>query len=98
MIFHESDVNPSQASALRAFLNDYLPTTEKLIEAYLSIEEKQIAGKALANTKKEIEKSLDTTIVAFENILKKMYQEHEMDITSDITAMELILQQEDLTE
>jgi len=98
MIFHELDVNPSQASSLGVFLNYYLPTTEKLIEAYLSIGEKQIAGKALANTKKEIENSLDTIIVAFENILEKMYQEHEMDITSDIAAMEIIMQQEGLTE
>lgn len=98
MIFHELDVNPSQASSLGVFLNYYLPTTEKLIEAYLSIGEKQITGKALSNTKKEIENSLDTIIVAFENILEKMYQEHEMDITSDIAAMEIIMQQEGLTE
>lgn len=98
MIFHELDIHPSQASSLGVFLNYYLPTTEKLIEAYLSIGEKQITGKALANTKKEIENSLDTIIVAFENILEKMYQEHEMDITSDIAAMEIIMQQEGLTE
>lgn len=98
MIFHELDVNPSQASSLGVFLNYYLPTTEKLIEAYISIGEKQVSGISLENTKKEIENSLDTIIVAFENILERMYQAQELDITSDIAAMEIIMQQDGLTE
>lgn len=98
MIFHELDVNPSQASSLGVFLNYYLPTTEKLIEAYITIGEKQVSGASLSNTKIEIENSLDTIIAAFENILERMYQEQELDITSDIAAMEIIMKQEGLTD
>ncbi len=98
MIFHEVDTNPSQAASLGVFLNYYLPTTDKLIEAYISIGEKQITGRSLSKTKKEIENSLDTIILAFENILEKMYEEHEMDISSDIAAMEIIMEQEGLTD
>ncbi len=98
MIFHEVDVNPAQAHSLGMFLNYYLPTTEKLLEAYISIGEKKVTGKSLAQTKKEIEQSLETIIRAYENILEKMYAEHEMDISSDIAAMEIMMKQDGLTE
>lgn len=96
-IFHEVDVNPSQADSLGMFLNYYLPTTEKLLDAYITIGEKQITGKNLLKTQKEIENSLETIITAFENILEKMYEVHEMDIASDIAAMEIMMKQEGLT-
>lgn len=98
MIFYEVDANPSQATSLSLFLNYYLPTTEKLIEAYISIGEKQIIGGSLPKTKKEIENSLNTIILAFENILERLYKVHEMDISSDITAMEIMMKQEGLTD
>ncbi len=96
MIFHEIDINPSQAHSLGMFLNYYLPTTEKLLDAYASIGEKQIKGKNLSKAKKEIEEALDTIVCAFEGILEKLYEEHEMDIASDIAAMEIMMKQEGL--
>ena len=96
-IFHEVDVNPSQAVSLGMFLNYYLPTTEKLLDAYISIGEKQVTGNNLIKTQKEIENSLDTIIIAFENILEKMYEAHEMDIASDIATMEIMMKQDGLT-
>lgn len=94
MIFHEVDVNPAQADKLGLFLNYYLPTTEKLLEAYIDLDEKEIKGKSLQKTQKEIDASLDTINASFEGLLDKFYQEKELDITSDITAMEVIMKQE----
>ena len=51
MIFHEIDVNPSQAQSLGVFLNYYLPTTEKLLDAYVSLDEKQASGKNANQTR-----------------------------------------------
>ncbi len=96
MIFQEVDSNPSQAHSLGMFLNCYLSTAEKLIEGYISINEKQIIGKSLTNTKKDIESSLNIIVKAFENILEKMYA--EMDISSDIAAMEIMMKQEGLAD
>ena len=70
---------------------------QKLLDAYITIGEKQITGKNLLKTQKEIENSLETIITAFENILEKMYEVHEMDIASDIAAMEIMMKQEGLT-
>lgn len=94
MIFHEVDVNPTQADKLGLFLNYYLPTTEKLLEAYIDLDEKEIKGKSLQKAQKEIELSLDTINDSFEKLLDKFYQEKELDIVSDITAMEVIIKQE----
>ena len=94
MIFHEVDVNPEQADKLGLFLNYYLPTTEKLLEAYIDLDEKEIKGNSLQKAQKEIELSLDTINDSFEKLLDKFYQEKELDIASDITAMEVIIKQE----
>lgn len=96
MIFHEVDINPAQDDKLGMFMNYYLPTTEKLLEAYIEIDEKQVKGKTLERTKKDIECALDKIIDSFEGLLDKFYQEQEMDITSDISAMEIIMKQEGL--
>lgn len=96
MIFHEIDVNPSQAQSLGVFLNYYLPTTEKLLDAYVSITEHKIVVSNLSTAKKEIEESLNTIIRSFEGILEKLYEEYEMDISSDIATMELVMKKEGL--
>lgn len=95
-IFHEVDVNPKQANSLGVFLNYYLPTTEKLLDAYVSLDEKQATGKQSAQTKKEIEEAVSTIVTAFEGILEKLYEEYEMDIASDIAALELSMKQDGL--
>jgi hypothetical protein len=94
MIFCEVDINPNQLDKLGLFINYYLPTTEKLLETYMDISDKQIKGKSLMKTKSDIEKALDTMIGAFEGILDKFYQEKEIDIAGDISALEMMIHQE----
>lgn len=98
MIFHEVDVNPQNADKLGMFMNYYLPTTEKLLEAYIEIDEKQIKGKSLEKTKKDIEEAIDKIIDSFEGLLDKFYHEKEMDIATDISAMEILMKQDGLSE
>ncbi|MCU6716631.1 5-bromo-4-chloroindolyl phosphate hydrolysis family protein [Roseburia amylophila] len=98
MIFHEVDINPQHADKLGMFMNYYLPTTEKLLEAYIEIDEKQVKGKTLQKVKKDIEESIDKIIDSFEGILDKFYQEKELDIATDISAMEILMKQDGLIE
>lgn len=98
MIFHEVDVNPQNADKLGMFMNYYLPTTEKLLETYIEIDEKQIKGKSLEKTKKDIEGAIDKIIDSFEGLLDKFYHEKEMDIATDISAMEILMKQDGLSE
>lgn len=96
MIFHEIDVNPSQAQSLGVFLNYFLPTTEKLLDTYMSITEKRVDGSNLSAAKTEIEEALNTIIGSYESILEKLYEEYEMDISSDIATMEIVMKKEGL--
>lgn len=79
-------------------MNYYLPTTEKLLEAYMEIDEKKIKRKSLERTKKDIEGAIDKLIESFEGLLDKFYQEKELDISTDISAMEILMKQDGLTE
>lgn len=94
MIFYELDVYPQQLEKLGLFLNYYLPTTDKLLEAYIDADSKQIKGKNLIKTKKEIERTLGSINDAFERTLDKFYQEKEIDIAGEIAALEIMMQQE----
>ena len=95
-IFYEVDGNPSQADKLGMFINYYLPTTEKLLEAYIDIDENETRKVTSKRLKKEIRNSIGNLNQAFEGILDKFYQEQEMDLLGDIAAMEVMMKQEDI--
>lgn len=96
MIFLELDNQPQHAERLGLFLDYYLPTTLKLLEAYIEADEKPIEGRTINDVKKEIESSLDTINDSFEGILDKFYQEQEIDVVSDISALESMMEQEEI--
>lgn len=97
MIFYEVDLNPQYADKLGMFMNYYLPTTKKLLDAYMDIDEKKVVGDSLKKSKRDIEDAIDKLIESFEGILNKFYQEKELDIATDISAMEILMKQDSLT-
>lgn len=97
LIFHEVDINSRYAKSLGMFLNYYLPTTDKLLEEYVSIGKKDIKGKVLTRTRKEIEEALDTIVTAYDQLLENIYEEQEIDILSDISAVEMMIKQDGLS-
>ena len=52
----------------------------------------------MERTKKDIEGAIDKLIESFEGLLDKFYQEKELDISTDISAMEILMKQDGLTE
>ena len=97
-IFAQVEKYPDKAPELHKFMNYYLPTTTKLIDAYRDIDEHPVAGENTANTKHEIEDTLDTINDAFEKLLDRSFAEQAMDISSDISVMKTMLAKEGLTE
>ena len=75
----------------------YLPTTTKLIDAYRDLDGKPEYGTNVSKTKKEIEDTLDTINEAFENLFDSLFEDTAWDISSDISTMKVMLQQEGLT-
>lgn len=96
MIFYELDLSPQYADKLGMFMNYYLPTTKKLLDSYIEIDEKEVKGKSLEKSKKDIAEAFDKLIVSFDSILDKFYQAKELDIASDISTMEILMKQENL--
>ena len=97
-IFSQVERNPEIAPELHKFMNYYLPTTSKLIDAYQELDNQSIAGENIAGTKREIEDTLDTINSAFEKLLDRFFQDTAWDISSDISVMKTMLAQEGLTQ
>ncbi len=76
----------------------YLPTTLKLLEAYKEFDRQPVQGENITTAKKEIEKTLDTINLAFENLLDDLFEDAAMDVSTDISVLNTMLAQEGLTE
>lgn len=87
---------PAKLSQIRKFMNYYLPTTLKLLNAYDRMDSTGASGTNIDGTKGKIEDMLDTICVAFSKQLDNLYGEEAMDISADITVMEQMLAQEGL--
>ena len=96
-IFREVEKDPGSVSDMKKMMSYYLPTTSKLLNAYCELDSQPITGQNIENTKKEIEKALDTINTAFENFLDSFYEEKAWDISSDISVLNTMLAQEGLT-
>ena len=85
---------PSKLPQIRKFMNYYLPTTLKLLNAYDRMDAAGVSGANIDGTKGKIEDMLDSVCVAFSRQLDALYGEEALDISADIKVMEQMLQQE----
>ena len=96
-IFEQVKNKPDTAQSLRKFMEYYLPTTEKLLSAYVEVDKQPQVGDNITNTKKEIETAMDTINDAFEKLLDSLFEDLAWDISSDISVMKTMLEQDGLT-
>lgn len=97
-IFGYVEKHPNKLPEIRKFMNYYLPTTLKLVNAYREFDAQTVSGNNIVGTKKEIQEILDTINVAFENLLDSLFEDDAMDISSDISALNIMLAQDGLKE
>ena len=90
--------HPHKVSQLRNFMEYYLPTTLKLVNAYRDFEQQDAEGENINAAKQNIENVLDTINDAFENLLDNLYEDDFIDINADISTMETLLRQDGLTD
>ena len=95
-IFAQLEKQPEKAPVLRKFMDYYLPTTEKLLQAYVELDQQPDVGDNITKTKKEISEAIDAINDAFENLLNKMFEDIAWDISSDISVMKTMLAQDGL--
>lgn len=86
--------NPKKLPQIRKFMNYYLPTTLKILNAYDRMAATGIEGENITATKNRVAGMLDTICLAFDKQLDSLYGEEALDISTDITVMEQMLQRE----
>ena len=97
-IFESVDRNPKYTNDMKKFMEYYLPTTLKLVNAYHEFEKVDIQGENITTAKAEIEETLDTINEAFEHFLDDLYQEAAFDVTTDAEVLQSMLARDGWTE
>ena len=88
---------PAKLPQIRRFLNYYLPTTLKILNAYDRMDAVGVSGENIDSTKERVERMMGTIVKAFDKQLDALFGAEAMDISTDITVMENLLSQEGLT-
>lgn len=83
---------------IKRFLNYYLPTTLKLLNAYDRMGAAGVSGENIDGTKERVEAMMDTIVAAFDKQLDALFADEALDVATDITVMENLLRQEGLSE
>ena len=96
-IFEQVEQHPEKLPDIRKFMSYYLPTTLKLVNTYREFEEQPVQGETIMTAKREIQDTLDTISVAFENLLDRLFEDDALDISTDISVLQTMLAQEGLT-
>lgn len=96
-IFAQVTKNPSKLVQIRKFMNYYLPTTVKLLTSYAELSAQSVRGKNITTTMQKVENIMDTIVVAFEKQLDSLFGAEALDISTDITVLEGMLEREGLT-
>lgn len=88
---------PKKLPQIRRFLNYFLPTTLKILNAYDRMDAVGISGENIDATKAKVEAMMGTIVNAFDKQLDSLFGAEAMDISTDITVMENLLAQEGLS-
>ena len=96
-IFELAKQDPGKKAQLQKFMDYYLPTALKLLNTYASLPAQDVQGENIADAKKNIERSMDLLVTAFENQLDKLFQADALDVNADIAALEGMLNLDGLT-
>ena len=89
--------DPSDIPQINKFMNYYLPTTIKLLNAYDRMSAQGIEGENLTKSMNSINEMLDAAIVAYKKRLDSLFANQALDIETDIEVMNTMLAREGLT-
>lgn len=97
-IFDYVKSHPNQLGDIRKFMNYYLPTTLKILNAYDRMSAQGVSGENIDATMDRIQHMMDTIVAAFEKQLDSLFGEEALDISTDITVLETMMAREGLTD
>lgn len=96
-ITQDAIADPSDIPQIKKFMNYYLPTTIKLLNAFDRMSAQGIEGENLGKSMKNINEMLDAAIEAFKKRLDSLFEDQALDIETDIKVMNTMLAREGLS-
>ena len=97
-IFDQVKEDPSRLPQIRKFMDYYLPTTLKILNAYDRMGSQGVSGENISGTMQRVEDMMGTITQAFEKQLDALFGAQAMDISTDITVLENLMRREGLVE
>ena len=97
-IFAQVKSDPSKLPQIRKFMDYYLPTTLKLLNAYDRMGAQGVSGENIDATMQRVESMMGTIVTAFEKQLDMLFGSEAMDISADITVLENMMKRDGLSE
>ncbi len=97
-IIEDAVNDPSDVPQIKKFLDYYLPTTIKLLNAYDRMGAQGIEGNNISGTMQSIEEMLDTSVKAYKKLLDSLFANQALDVETDIEVMNTLLKREGLAE
>ena len=95
-IFEAVKEEPKKLPQIRKFMDYYLPTTLKLLNAYDRMSATGVSGENIDATLTKVEGMMRTIVQAFEKQLDALYGAEALDISTDITVLETMMAREGL--
>ncbi len=96
-IVQDAISDPSDIPQIKKFMNYYLPTTIKLLNAYDRMSAQGIEGENLDKSMKSINEMLDDAIDAYKKMLDSLFANQALDIETEIDVMNTMLAREGLS-
>ena len=97
-IFRYIADHPEKAPQIRKFMNYYLPTTLKLLNAYDRMSSQGVEGQNISGTMERVESMMSNIVTAFERLLDSLFGDQALDISTDITVLENMMAREGLSD
>lgn len=97
-IIQDAIADPTDIPKIRKFMNYYLPTTIKLLNAYDRMDSQGIEGENIDKSLKSISEMLDAAISAYKKQLDSLFANQALDIETDIAVMNAMLNREGLSD
>lgn len=96
-IFEAVKDQPEKLPQIHKFMDYYLPTTLKLLNAYDRMSAAGVSGENIDTTLNKVEGMMRNIVAAFEKQLDALYGSDALDISTDITVLEQMMAREGLT-
>ena len=97
-IFAQVEAEPKKLPQIRKFMNYYLPTTLKLLNAYDRMSAQGVSGENIGGTMQRVESMMETIVQAFEKQLDSLFGAEALDISTDITVLDNMMAREGLVD